>query len=229
MKGSKAYLIALLAASVMAVPAVADAALVLRSAGPSAKSYPPGKSVAESAQIQLQPGDAVTVLVSNSTRVLRGPGSFKLATPTKVAAAAFNARGRFGAMRAGEMPSSPSLWHVDVTQSGTFCVAPDQNVKLWRPEKDEAVTLAISSPAGATEKVEWAGGNAEMPWPTGLAIADGGEYRVSWTGNDDASKLKFVRLASLPNDPQGFAATLIEKGCQSQLDMFIDNTPNEAP
>ncbi|TFI56647.1 hypothetical protein E2493_19035 [Sphingomonas parva] len=226
MRASKSSL-ALVAAAFLALPAAANAGLVLRSAGPSAKAYPPGKSVADSASIQLQPGDIVTVLVSNATRVLRGPGAFKLGAATKVAAA-FNARGRFGAMRAGEIPSSPSLWHVDVSQSGTVCVSPDVGVKLWRPEKDGAVTLAIATPAGTTEKVEWADGKDELAWPAAVPLADG-EYRLSWTGNDDPTKVKFARLSAVPDDPAGLASALIEKGCQSQLDLFIDNAPTEAP
>ena len=227
MRASKVYLAAIAAGSCMvAIPSVAQAGLVLRSAGPSASSYPPGRSVADSAPITLKAGDVVTVLVANATRVLRGPGAFKLGAATKAAAAAFNARGRFGAMRAGEIPSSPSLWHVDVSQSGTVCVAPDLGVKLWRPEKDEPVTLAIGGPAGATGTVQWAGGTDELAWPASVPIADGAEYRLTWTGNDDATRLKFARLSTLPDDPAALAAALIARGCQSQLDLFIDNTPN---
>ena len=226
MRASKIQLAALAAAaSTIAVPSAAQAGLVLRSAGPSAGSYPPGRSVPDAAPITLKAGDVLTVLVANATRVLRGPGAFKLGAATKAAAAAFNARGRFGAMRAGEIPSSPSLWHVDVSQSGTVCVAPDLGVKLWRPEKDEPVTLEIGGPAGAAGTVQWAGGKDELTWPATVPIADGAEYRLTWTGNDDPTRLKFARLASLPDDPVALAAALIDNGCQSQLDLFIDNTP----
>ena len=36
--------------------------VVVRSAGPSAKSYPPGKALPDNAKIALQPGDSVTVV-----------------------------------------------------------------------------------------------------------------------------------------------------------------------
>ncbi|QAY79088.1 hypothetical protein [Sphingosinicella sp. BN140058] len=211
----------------LALPGLAQAGLVVRSAGPSSSAYPPGRSVADAAPIALKPGDIVTVLVSNATRVLRGPGTFTLGA-TRVAAAAFNARGRFGAMRSGDIPSSPSLWHVDVSQSGTVCVSPDVGVKLWRPEKDAAVKLAISGPGGAAQSVDWAGGKDELAWPRALPLQDGGEYRLTWTGNDDPTRLKLVKLASVPNDPDGLAKVLIDKGCQSQLDLFIDNIPPAA-
>jgi hypothetical protein len=211
-------------AAALAIPAVAQAGLVVRSAGPSSSAYPPGRSVGDAAPIALKPGDVITVLVSNATRVLRGPGTFTLGA-TRAVAAAFNARGRFGAMRAGEIPSSPSLWHVDVSQSGTVCVSPDSGVKLWRPEKDAPVTLSITGSGAAAQKVEWAGGKDELAWPAALPLREGVEYRLTWTGNDDPTRLKFARLAALPNDPDGLAKAFIEKGCQSQLDLFIDNIP----
>jgi hypothetical protein len=219
--------VAAAAAICLTIPAAAQAALVLRSAGPSATAFPPGRSIAESAPIVLKPGDVLTVLVSNATRVLRGPGSFRLAAAAKSAAAGFNVRGRFGAMRSGEIPSSPSLWHVDVSQSGTVCVPPDSKLELWRPEAESAVTLTIAEPGGANQQVQWATGASELAWPSALPLAEGGEYRLTWTGNEDPTRLKFARLAALPADPAGLAQALIDKGCQSQLDLFIDNTPGE--
>ena len=55
-------------------------ALVVRSAGPSAKTYPPGKALPDSAKISLQPGDSLTVLGPGSKRTLRGPGTFATAS-----------------------------------------------------------------------------------------------------------------------------------------------------
>ncbi|PSJ37403.1 hypothetical protein [Allosphingosinicella deserti] len=215
-------------AAALAATSAAEAGLVVRSAGPSSSAYPPGRSVGDAAPIALKPGDVITVLVSNATRVLRGPGTFTLGGGTRTAAAAFNARGRFGAMRAGAVPSSPSLWHVDISQSGTICIGPDTIVKLWRPENDLDVTLAIAGQGGATQKVEWASGKDELAWPTALPLSDGGEYQLTWTGNDDPTRLKIARLTSVPIDPNGLAKAFIDKGCQSQLDLFIDNTPPAA-
>ena len=223
-RSNKIFLLCAAAATLLAGPA--EAALVLRSAGPSAPSYPPGKAIADATAIALKAGDVVTVLVANATRVLRGPGSFRLAGASKPGPGGFNARGRFGAMRAGEIPSSPSLWHVDVTQSGTVCVPPD-GLKLWRPESEDAVTLAVAAPGGSTQQVPWAKGQDELAWPTAVPLAEGEEYRLTWTGNADPTRLKFARIASLPNDPAGLAQAFIDRGCQSQLDMFIDNTPVE--
>jgi len=50
--------------------------VVVKSLGPSAKSYPPGKTLPETAKISLQGGDVVTVLGPASAQTLRGPGNF---------------------------------------------------------------------------------------------------------------------------------------------------------
>ena len=50
--------------------------VVVKSIGPSAKSYPPGKTLPESAKILLKSGDVVTVIGPGSVKTFRGPGAF---------------------------------------------------------------------------------------------------------------------------------------------------------
>ena len=202
--------------------------LVVRSAGPSSKAYPPGKSLPDNGQVALKPGDLLTVLTSGTQRTLRGPGSFTLAAPKKLAAANFNPRSRFGAMRAGEIPASPSLWHVDVSQSGTFCVPGGERPQLWRPDGAEAATLSIAPPGGAELKAQWAAGEDSLGWPQALPLGEG-EYVVTVGEGGEASKLRFADMGTLPEDPEGMAKAFIDKGCQTQLDLFIENTPAEEP
>ncbi|HEY0044891.1 MAG TPA: hypothetical protein VGB62_10110 [Allosphingosinicella sp.] len=213
------------AAFALAPLAVSAAPLVVRASGPSASAYPPGRALPDNAAVTLKPGDVVTVLVSNSSRTLRGPGQFRLAAAPARSTGAFNARGRFGAMRAGEIPSSPSLWHVDVSQSGTVCYTGNE-VKLWRPEAAEAVTLNVAA-NGTTKAVSWASGQDELPWPAALPLAENQEYTLTWTGNPDPSRLKFARLASVPEDAAGLAKAFIDHGCQTQLDLVLENVPVE--
>ncbi|HEX2762258.1 MAG TPA: hypothetical protein VHM92_00230 [Allosphingosinicella sp.] len=203
------------------------APLVVRSAGPSAKSFPPGRVLPDKAPVALKAGDMVTVLLPGGSRVLRGPGTFTVGGGAS--AASFNPRGRFGAMRAGEVPMSPSLWDVDVSQSGRVCLADLKAVTLWRPEKDEAVTVTIAGPGAAERKVEWAGGKDILAWPAAVPIDEGTEYRVSWTGNDDPTKLSFVALPTVPEDRPGLAKALIDRQCQSQFDLLIDTSPSAEP
>jgi hypothetical protein len=215
------------AAALGAAGAAQANGLVVRSIGPSSKAYPAGKSLPDKASVSLKPGDVVTVLVSASTRTLRGPGTFTLAAASPRAAAGFNPRARFGAMRAGEIPASPSLWHVDVSQSGTFCVPSGQPVQLWRPESADPATLVIAPPGGAEQKLKWAAGEDTAVWPAALKLAPGAEYKLAFDGSADAAKLSFADIGPLPEEPGAMAKAFIEKGCQSQLDLFIDNTQSE--
>ena len=108
------------------------AVVVVRSLGPSAKAYPPGKTLPENAKITLQGGDVVTVLGPSSAKTLRGPGNFDAKQATLASAA--GQRGRFGALRAAEVAQNPSIWDIDVTQSGKVCVTDPAKLKLWRPD-----------------------------------------------------------------------------------------------
>src|SRR5262245_7287326 len=47
--------------------------IVVSSSGPSARTYPAGKTLAAGSRIVLAAGDTLTVLDSRGTRVLRGP------------------------------------------------------------------------------------------------------------------------------------------------------------
>src|SRR6476620_3694365 len=115
--------------------------VVVKSLGPSAKSYPPGRTLSETAKITLQGGDIVTVLGPASAQTMRGPGNFDARQVTLASAAA--KRGRFGALRAAEVAHNPSIWDVDVSQSGKVCVAEPAKMQLWRPESDAATTVQI--------------------------------------------------------------------------------------
>ena len=115
--------------------------MVVRSLGPSAKAYPPGKTLPEGAKINLQGGDVVTVLGPSSAKTLRGPGNFD-AEEVALASAA-GQRGRFGALRSTEVAHNPSIWDVDVSQSGKMCVADPAKLQLWRPESDGAGKVTI--------------------------------------------------------------------------------------
>jgi hypothetical protein len=214
---------AILAAALIAGSADA-ATLVVRSSGPSAKALPPGRTIADGTPVSLQAGDIVTVLVATGTRILRGPGSFNLAGGGRgLPAASFNPRARFGAMRSGEI-ASPTLWDVDVSQSGTFCLADPKAVTLWRPEADDATTLSLKHGADA-RTIAWPAGKATVAWPTALAVADGADYDLAFTGSTDVSHLRLKTLAPVPDDLPGLAKAFLDHGCQSQLDLLVDTTP----
>jgi hypothetical protein len=221
----KKTIIAIAAAALLSVPAAANV-LVVRSSGPSAKSIRPGQSFADNAQVTLRPGDVVTVLGGKATRTLRGPGTFQVsAGPAKVAMASASRRGRFSAMRAGEMPPVPSIWHLDVTQSGKVCVADTARVQLWRGDANEAMRVTLASTGGAERTVDWAAGQDVLDWPKDLPVTSGAAYEVRVSGSVDTSRLVFASVGQAPQDEAGLAGALIAQGCQNQLDALLETVP----
>jgi len=214
------------AAAMLAVPAgLLAAPLVVRSLGPSAKSYPPGRAVGDNVPLVLKAGDVVTVLAPSGARTLRGPGTFKLAGGGT--APAFNPRSRFGAMRGPEVPPAPGLFDVDVSRSGNVCLADSGQVLLWRPVSAADATLEVVPAAGAAQKVAWAAGSRMQRWPAALPIADGAEYEVRFADEGEARRLRFKTLAAVGEDPTALAKALIDAGCDAQLDLLIRAAPVE--
>jgi hypothetical protein len=202
------------------VPALANV-VVVKSLGPSAKAYPPGKTLPESAKISLQGGDVLTVLGPASAQTLRGPGNFD-AKQVALASAA-GQRGRFGALRAAEVAHNPSVWDIDVSQSGKICVSDASKLQLWRPDSETASTVQIHSPDGATQDLTWAAGSALTAWPAALPVKSGASYQIEWPDTGEKSSLSFVSVPGTPGDLVGAAQVLIENGCQKQLDLLVES------
>jgi len=201
--------------------------VVVKSLGPSAKAYPPGKTLPESAKITLQGGDVVTVLGPASAQTLRGPGNFDAKQVTLASAA--GQRGRFGALRAAEVARNPSVWDVNASEGGKVCVTDASKLQLWRPDSEQAATVEIRSDDGKTQQLTWAAGNALTAWPAALPIRTGASYQIEWPETGDKSSLDFVATPDAPTDLVGAAQVLIEHGCTKQLDLLVDGASKAAP
>jgi hypothetical protein len=221
MMRAKLWLVGAATAVALGSTAAIANVVVVRSLGPSAKAYPPGKTLPESAKINLQGGDVVTVLGPSSAQTLRGPGLFPAGQMALASAA--SQRGRFGALRAAEIAKNPSIWDIDVTQSGKICVANAGKLQLWRPETDDSVKVTIRSADGKTEDATWAAGSASAAWPTGLPVKTGAEYQIEWPDSGDKSSVTFVTVPSSPPDLVGAAQMLIQNGCQNQLNLLVES------
>ena len=225
---------ALFAAALVTIATSAAAnVLVVRSAGPSAKSYPAGRSLPDNARITLRANDTLVVLGAGGTRTFRGPGTFSPSAAVRAGqrtiASSDGRRARIGAVRsAGLVPQSPTIWHVDVTQSGTFCLANSANVMLWRPDATAPTRLTITAPGGAAQSANWPAGQATLPWPPGTPIAGGGAYSFRQAGVAVPTQITFRTLQTSPTDLQAVAAALIENGCQEQLDLLVESAPDQA-
>ncbi len=195
--------------------------VVVKSLGPSAKAYPPGKTLPESAKISLQGGDVVTVIGPSSAQTLRGPGNFD-AKQVALASAA-SQRGRFGALRAAEVAHNPSIWDIDATAGGKVCVADPAKLQLWRADSEAPITVQIRSADGNAQPLTWAAGKALAPWPAALPVKTGAEYSVEWPDGGDSSKLDVVTVQNAPGDLVGAAQVLLANGCQKQLDLLVES------
>lgn len=194
--------------------------VVVKSLGPSAKSYPPGKTLGGNTKINLQGGDVLTVLGPAAVKTLRGPGNFDAAQVSLESAA--GQRGRFGALRASEVAHNPSIWDVDVS-GGKVCVADAAKLKLWRPDSDADATVTIRDSDGKSQQLNWAAGKALAAWPAAMPIKSGGSYQVEWPDTGEKSSLDVVVVNSPPSDLMGAAQVLIANGCQKQLDLLVQS------
>lgn len=215
--------------------------LVVRSAGPSAPAYPPGKAIADDARIVLRTNDQVVLLDGRGTRTLRGPGTFSplarnsaaadtQSTFTALVAQHSQRRARIGAVRgasSAEPVRSPNIWFVDIDRSSTICVADPSAVTMWRSVTPRPATVTITAvrpgiARARSETVRWPTDRATMPWPATVPIATGAQYSISYPG---AARPAQVRFAVLPPGGQGLedlAAALIRNDCTAQLNLLIE-------
>lgn len=219
---------ALLAAAFLSPAGTAAAnVIIVRSSNPS---YRAGQSLPDNARLTLRAGESVMVLASGGTRTFRGPGTFAAngaAGGPVLAADANGRRARVGAVRdAGIVPRGPTIWHVDVTQSGTVCLTSASNVMLWRPDASAPVRYTVAGPGGA-RTLNWGAGEPTHGWPRGAPVANGATYTFSQPGVAVPVTITFRLLASEPRDVQGVAEALIANGCQGQLDVLVESQPTQ--
>ena len=211
----------------------AQAGVVIASSGPSAAQFPKGKKLADTDRITLKAGDSVTILDAAGTRVLKGAGTHRVGARGEDKRSTFAVltrqraarQARTGAVRAGEGSGpilAPNLWYVDVSKSGKFCVADPAGVQLWRPGTEGNATYEIATPSSPThmhvvfdEGATTAAWNAEQ-----MPLADGASYAITGPGGSPKSNVTFTMLEAAPDDPENLAATLMDKGCEAQLDLL---------
>lgn len=218
--------------------------LVVKSSGPSARNYQPGKAIPDSMKIVLKANDQVVILDGKGTRTLKGPGTFSptmASNHTTDSRASFNAlamqrserRARTGAVRsvsAAPEPRSPTIWYVDIERSSNMCVPDATNVTMWRAEPAPAAAVTITRLAdGKSETVNWLKNQSVKPWPASMPITAGAEYRLSWAGAAQPTTLKFALLGQTLTGLEDMAAALIKNGCEAQLDLLIETVAIPEP
>ena len=236
-----AFVGAALAGIALGASAAQAQSVIVRSSGPSALTYPQGKKLAANAKVTLKAGDKLTVLDKAGTRILAGPGSFTLdgsvsrdgGAITRVAGAISNngvrtrtgaVRGAPGPARAAGAPNAPdSVWYIDVSKGGAYCVANPASLVLWRPNRSEEANAKLTPVGGKPVDIVWKKGNPLKLWPSAaLPVVEGGRYTFSDPVGPSVTLVLHL-LATIPTDDLGVAGMLAEKGCTAQLDVFANS------
>ncbi|WP_156500565.1 hypothetical protein [Croceicoccus bisphenolivorans] len=222
----------------LAAGGVAQAqSVVLRATGPSSAGYPAGKKLPANTEIVLKSGDVVTVLDKAGTRVLRGPGTITLdgavvrdRTGSKrvadLVSGSAGARARTGAVRgAGSGAASAthtgptSIWQIDTTKGGTWCVADASMLVFWRPDRVEALSGKVSGQNSSAE-VAFKRGSALKLWPQEMPIVDGATYTFEMPGASPATLITRVLPGVPQDDIPAVYSMLNDAGCTAQRDLL---------
>ena len=214
-------LLAACAALLVSTSATA-AVLVVRSSGPSAGAYPPGKALPDTHMLKLKPSDTVVLLDSRGTRTLRGPGSFSVSASAAPSTASNIAgtsarRVRLGAVRGA---GSRSVWQADLDRSGNVCVANPSELTLYRSDAANAAHVTLTDSSGKKADVHFAADQWDAAWPAALAVTSGSKISVSGLSSPATLTLKI--LSPVPSGLEGMAQSLIRADCQAQLDVLVD-------
>ncbi len=224
---------AALAALGLSTAAAADA-LVVRSTGPSAASYPVGRRLPDTERVVLRAGDRVVIVAQGGTRTLSGPGNFPVratvqttqgrsTTLNRYLSASGGSISRTGAVRGSVQDSvAPNLWVVDIASGGTFCTTDMANVTLWRADMTQDTLLMVENVAAPEVKssLAFVAGQNFRRWPSEeMPITEGQSYRITGPGMTESSIISFVAMPAVTPDTgaDAIATSLAERNCMGQL------------
>lgn len=197
---------------------------VLRAIGPSAAHLPPGTALSRTARVRLGRGDSVHLLGSGGTRVLRGPGEFRLDRPI------FNPPRRPADVRRivaayrdeGPLPNIWILWVADENQFGPSYSG---SVRFCTPDPARIVINAwspIAIPGTGPEPQRFAFDREVMSWGAFGVWEQGDEPTVPLVLHLEEANLDLtVTIVALPSTPASVmeAAELLARyGCHQQLE-----------
>lgn len=198
--------------------------LVVRSVGPSAGKYTTGSVIPATATLMLKAGDEVVVMDGAGTRSLKGPGNIAASGPSQAASLSSSLAGltrqtnrgaaRIGAVRGTVAGVIPSLYAIDVDGDGSYCVTGSSPASLWRADAAAARTVTLKA-GDKSATVNFAAGQASLPWPAKLAPTATTE--VIAASNDINHMLTIKPLTPEPKDFAALTAAFASNGCSRQI------------
>jgi hypothetical protein len=209
-------------AALLASTSAAAAVQVVRSSGPSAAAYPPGKALPDNHVLKLKATDSVILLDSRGTRTVNGPGSFSVLASANAPAAVRTAgtsarRVRLGAVRGA---GARSVWQADLTRTGNVCIANPSELTLYRADAAAAADVLLTDSDGKTATVHFDANQWEASWPADISVKTG--KRIAVSGLAQPATLTLRQLTAIPSGLEGMAQSLIRADCQAQLDVLVD-------
>ena len=211
-------------AALLASTSAAAAVLVVRSCGPSAAAYPPGKALPDNHMLKLKATDTVVLLDSRGTRTLSGPGNFSVLASASAASASGTAAGtsarrvRLGAVRG--TGGTRSVWQADLTRTGNVCIANPSELTLYRGDAAGAADVTLTDSDGKSAKVHFDANQREASWPADIQVKTG--KRIDVAGLAQPATLTLRQLTPIPSGLEGMAQSLIRADCQAQLDVLVE-------
>jgi len=201
------------------------------------RSNPPelflaGKIIDSTKFVRLPPKTEITVVFANgNVRTVKGPYQGKLEMPLSDNAPEpelVTALSRFlinQEKERGPVGSIDKLWSVDVTAHKRFyCIAPADQVMLWRSESQSASTLLIQNKKrGEKATVVWPAHQATLKWPNRLPVHYGETYTVKLETRNGSSFKKLVLYQlpkSLPTKSHK-VVWMVGRGCIPQANMLL--------
>jgi hypothetical protein len=197
---------------------------VLRAIGPSASRFPPGTALSRTARVRLARGDSIHLLGSGGTRVLTGPGEFRLDRPTfSPPRRPADVRRIVAAYRdEGWIPNIWILWTPNEHQDGPTYGG---SVRFCTPDPSRVVVNArspITIAGNGQEPQRFAFDREVMSWGAFGVWQQGDERAAPLVLHLEESNIDLnVTIVALPSKPSSAmeaAELLARHGCHQQLE-----------
>lgn len=124
-------------------------------------------------------------------------------------------------------PPARDAWHLDPFYTGNQCVVDGAEVRFWRSDAAESLTLLMQRPGKAGDgNVSWAEGEQTAAWPPNLPLADDELYVLRRPGWMENAMIRIVVLEpGIEASGTAAVAWLAVNGCREQAAILFAALP----